>query len=118
MYNMVLLKYAKTGNKKTCNLFCNIAAKRVTKRRCAFYHPHQTCLAPNQVVDRFDVGGKTCNIASFFSNVPKQVACFLLPVFPYLKLPVICVTIAFSENDTVVFQTISKLSAGQKPAFT
>ena len=32
---------------KTCNLFCNIAAKRVAKRRWAFYHPHQTCLAPD-----------------------------------------------------------------------
>ena len=33
------------------------------------------------------VGGKTCNIVfnSFCSNVAKQVACFLWPIFPYLK---------------------------------
>ena len=34
-----------------------------------------------------NVGGKTCNIVfnSFCSNVANQVACFLLPIFPYLK---------------------------------
>ena len=32
------LRYGKSAT-KTCNLFCNIAAKRVEKRCCAFYHP-------------------------------------------------------------------------------
>ena len=35
---------------KTCNLFCNIAAKRVEKECCAFYHPHSNLLATNQAV--------------------------------------------------------------------
>ena len=48
------LKVRKNGQQKTCNLICNIAAKRVAKRHCAFYHPDQTCLATNQVVDRFE----------------------------------------------------------------
>ena len=44
------LRYEKTGNKK----HATFATKRVAKRRCAFYHPHQICLAPNQVVERFE----------------------------------------------------------------
>ena len=41
----------RVGNKKTCNLFCNIVAKRVAKQRCAFCDSHQIFLAPKQVVD-------------------------------------------------------------------
>ena len=41
-------KVRKNGQQKTCNVF---------------NHPHQTSLATNQVVNRFDVGGKTHNIA-------------------------------------------------------
>ena len=41
---------------KNVQLVFNIAAKRVVKRRCAFYHPRQTCLAPNQVADKFESG--------------------------------------------------------------
>ena len=43
------LKVRKNGQQKTYNLFCNIAAKGDERRCCAFY--------------RFDVGGKTRNIA-------------------------------------------------------
>ena len=50
---MCLLRYGKTG---TFNLTCNIAAKCVEQRYCAFYHPHQICLATNQVVNRFERG--------------------------------------------------------------
>ena len=35
---------------KTCNVFCNIAAKQVEKRCCAFFAHVQTCLGTNQVV--------------------------------------------------------------------
>ena len=56
-------KVQKNGQQKTCNLFCNIAAKRVEYRCCAFYHPHKTCLATNQVVNKFEHGCKTRNIA-------------------------------------------------------
>ena len=38
-----------------CNLFYNIAVKRVEQRCCAFYHPHQTCLVI-QHVNRFERG--------------------------------------------------------------
>ena len=48
------LKVRKNGQQKTCNLSCNIAAKRVVQRCCAFYHQHKTCLATNQVVNRFE----------------------------------------------------------------
>ena len=66
------LKVRKNGQQKTCNLSCNIAAKRVVQRCCAFYHQHKTCLAPNQVVN------------SFCSSVAKHVARFFFPVFPCL----------------------------------
>ena len=41
---------------KIINLSCNIAAKRVDQQCWAFSHPHQTCLATNQVVNRFEHG--------------------------------------------------------------
>ena len=37
-----MVRVRENGQQKTCNLFCNIAAKGIAKRRCAFYHPHQT----------------------------------------------------------------------------
>ena len=49
------LRDGQKGNKK--HLSCNIVAKRVEKRCSAFYHPYQTCLATNQVVNRFDWRG-------------------------------------------------------------
>ena len=39
-----LVKVRKNGQQKTSNLFCNIAAKRVEKRCCAFYHPSSNLL--------------------------------------------------------------------------
>ena len=50
---------------ESCNLFCNIAAKRVENRCWAFYHPHQTYFATNQVFNRFERGwlGKKRKIA-------------------------------------------------------
>ena len=53
-YPQNMLKVRKNGQQKTRNLSCNIAVKRVEQRCCAFYHPHQTCLATNQVVNRFE----------------------------------------------------------------
>ena len=37
-------KVRKNGQQKTCNLFCNTAAKRVEKRWCAFYHSRSNLL--------------------------------------------------------------------------
>ena len=51
-----LFKVRKNGQQKTCNLSCNIAVKQVEYRCGAFYHPHRTCLATNQVVNRFERG--------------------------------------------------------------
>ena len=48
-------KVRKNGQQNTCNLSCNIAAARI-ELCCAFYNPHQTCLATNQVVNRFELG--------------------------------------------------------------
>ena len=39
-----LVKLRKNGQQKTCILFCNIAAKRVEKRSCAYYHPGSNLL--------------------------------------------------------------------------
>ena len=58
-------KVRKNGQQKTCNLSCNIAAARI-ELSCAFYNPHQTCLATNQVVNRFEHGWlKTRKISIF-----------------------------------------------------
>ena len=32
------------------------ATKNVRKKCCAFYRPHKTCLATNQMVNRFKLG--------------------------------------------------------------
>ena len=53
---MLRLKVRKNGQPNACNFFCNIAAKQVEKPCCTFYHPHQTYLATNQVVNRFGRG--------------------------------------------------------------
>ena len=51
---LISLKVRKNRQQKTCNLSCSIAAKRVEWRCCAFYQRHQTCLAANQDVNRFE----------------------------------------------------------------
>ena len=57
------------SNKKTCNWFCNIAAKQVVQRCCAFYHPRKKPCNPI-----------CCKTGSnlFCTNVSKQVARFSL----------------------------------------
>ena len=61
--NIKELKASVKRATKTCNLFCNIAAKRIEKRCCPFYHPCSNLLTTDLLQDRFDVGGKTRNIA-------------------------------------------------------
>ena len=56
------LKVRKNGQQKTCNLSCNIAAKIVVQRCCAFYHQHQV-------------------VNSFCSSVAKHVARFFFSLF-------------------------------------
>ena len=61
---LVFLKVRKNGQQKTCNLFCNVAAKLVEQRCCAF----STHITPVLQQIRFlltvlKVGGKTRNIA-------------------------------------------------------
>ena len=80
---------------KTCNFFCNNAARLVRKRCCPsrFTTHVQTCLARNQVATTWFVarqlsfkGGKTGNLA--FHLVLQQwgkTSLWLLPVLPYLK---------------------------------
>ena len=84
-YQYQFLRHRKTATKNV-QLSCNIAAKRVKQRCCAFYHPHQACLALQiRLLTGLNVGGKTCNIAIFnlfCNNVARQVARVLLPIFP------------------------------------
>ena len=73
-------KVRKNGQQKTCNLFCNIASKRVeltTPENTITYH-NALCLS------LWAVKRATSLFNSFCSNVAKQVARFWLPVFPYL----------------------------------
>ena len=87
------LKVRKNGQQKTCNLSCNIAAKRVVQRCCAFYHQHKTCLAPNQVVNSF-CSSAAKHVAGFFFffsrfSVPlqrkKRFQCVVKP-FPHVQI--------------------------------
>ena len=56
-----------------------------------FTTPYQTCLAANQVMNRLNVGGKTCIISFqlviYFEQQLYKTSCtFLLPMLPKLKL--------------------------------
>ena len=87
MYNMELLKYAKTSNKKHATCFATLPQNEMqsdVERFTTLVKPvsHQI-----RLLTGLNVGGKTCNIASFFSNVPKQVACFFCPFFRILSCP-------------------------------
>ena len=58
------LRDGQKGNKK--HLSCNIAAKRVGKRCCAFYHPYQTFLQQIRLLTVLtDVGRETDNIVFY-----------------------------------------------------
>ena len=87
------LRDGQKGNKK--HLSCNIAAEGVEKRCCAFYHPYQTCVATNQVVNRFDWRGSwngqhrflTCSVQQCKTSYTFLCAfltfsCAFIPLFP------------------------------------
>ena len=82
------IKVSKNGQQKTCNLFCNIAAKRVELRCWAFQLPPMFKPVNNPICCKtglmWVVKRATSLFNSFCNNVAKQVARFLLPVFPYL----------------------------------
>ena len=85
---MWCLKVQKNVQQKTCNLVCNIAVKRVEWRCCHFttrFKPVNNLICCKTgfmwVVKR-----TTFLFNLFCSYVAKQVACFLLPTFPYLNL--------------------------------
>ena len=70
---LVLQHCCKTSFKATLRVACVtekratknmqlVAAKRVEKRCCTFYHHFQTCQQPNLVQDIFNEGGKTRNV--------------------------------------------------------
>ena len=50
------LKLRQNGQQKTCNLFCNIAAKRFEQRCYSFYHPRMNTMHPERLQDRFERG--------------------------------------------------------------
>ena len=80
-----LFKVRKMGNKKHAACFATLLQNELNRDVVRFTTHVQTCLATNQVVDRWVVKGATSLFNSFCSDVAKQVACFLLPVFAYLK---------------------------------
>ena len=91
--------------KKTCSLFCHIAAERDEKRFCAFYQPRikpvlkkvrsllvaksSEWICSNLICCKtgLDMGGKTCNkaIQLVLRQCCKTSCTFLLPVLPQLK---------------------------------
>ena len=60
------------------------ATKRVEYRCCAFYHPHKTCLATNQVVNRFEHGCKNAQYrysTRFAAMLQNKLYVFCCPLF-------------------------------------
>ena len=57
------LRYGKTGNKKHATCFSTLLQNEFNINVARFTTHVQTCLSTNQVVNRFDVGGKTRDIA-------------------------------------------------------
>ena len=65
---------------KTCSLFCNIAAERVGKRCCAFYHPRTTNVLTNQgfagckkLLQKEDSSSTFCNkICTCWAQLPAK----------------------------------------------
>ena len=62
-FELRFFKVRKNGPQKTCNLFCNIATKRVENDVARFTTNVQTFQKPDLVQDRFDEGGKTRNVS-------------------------------------------------------
>ena len=61
--NKSLIKGRKNGQTKPATCLATLLKNKLNSNVCAFYHPNQTFLATNQVVNRFAEGGKTRNIA-------------------------------------------------------
>ena len=72
---------------KTCNVSCNIAAKQVEERCCAFYHPHQTCRATNQIVACCKKLLRKVESSSTFCNKTCTCCAFYWPRGPFLESP-------------------------------
>ena len=84
-------------------MFCNTAAKRVC---CAFYHPcsnlfNLICCETGLI---WVVKRATSLFNSFCSNVAKQVARFLSPVFPNLKRQAIKIPASKCDSYTRMMQ--------------
>ena len=85
---MWCLKVQKNVQQKTCNLVCNIAVKWVEWRCCHFttrFKPVNNLICCKTGF-MWVVKHTTFLFNLFCSYVAKQVACFLLPIFPYLNL--------------------------------
>ena len=82
------LRVRKNGQQKTYNLFCKIAAKCVEYSDIARFTTHVQTPFNNLIYCKtgfmWVVKRATSVFNSFCSNVAKQVARFLLPVFLYL----------------------------------
>ena len=104
---------------KTCNLVCNIAVKQVEWRCCHFttrFKPVNNLICCKTGFMSV-VKCTTLLFNLFCSNVAKQVACFLLPIFPYLNLsnahaliqdgrypPILCPDSKLSADKFIMYQ--------------
>ena len=78
-----VVKLLWNGHQKLATCFATLLQNELNSDMARFTTHVQACYQPDSLQDRFDVDGKTrhINIQLFCSNV----ACFLLPVLPYLK---------------------------------
>lgn len=89
---------------KTCNVFCNITAKQVERRWCAFFAHVQTCLTTNQVV-------ASCVNSNFWLNKVSRITPYtglrdlrkkvcLAPTKRATSTDLICCKTSLSSNST------------------
>ena len=82
------LRYGKTGNKKHATCFATLQLNELLSDIARFTTQIKPVLQQIRLLTGLNVGGKTCNNAFklVLQHVANQIACFLLPVFPYLQL--------------------------------
>ena len=81
-----MLKVRKNGQEKTRNLFCHSAAKLAMLRVLSLTLKPVSNLICCKTGLMWVVKRATSLFNSFCSNVARQVARFMLPVFPYLNV--------------------------------
>ena len=118
-FHKFYLRYRKTGNKKRATCLATLLLNELNSDVARFTAYVQTYWKPDLLQHRFDVGGNraTSLFNSFCSNVARQVARFLFPVFPYFKVASTLSdrTLARRRFDTVVSYKIWYFLYSQLP---